>query len=231
MISNHIGTRKMANKQKKWPATEITMKDTSKLIPYARNSRVHSEEQVAQIAASIQEWGFTVPILVDEDNTLIAGHGRLMAAQKLELKQVPTMIAKGWTDAQKRAYVIADNKLTENSTWDEELLKVEIKQLEFDKFDVAKLGFGMDELADLFLDKDFGETDAFDEWQDMPEYDNEDINYFRTIKVHFDNQEDVDEFAEKTGLKLTESTRFIRYPENLKEDLDAYRVNGTDDAA
>jgi len=207
------------------------MKDTSKLIPYARNSRVHSEEQVAQIAASIQEWGFTVPILVDEDNTLIAGHGRLMAAQKLELKKVPTMLATGWSDAQKRAYVIADNKLTENSSWDEELLKVEIKQLEFDQFDILKIGFGADELADLFLDKDFGETNAFDEWQDMPEYENEDINYFRTIKVHFDNQEDVDEFAEKTGLKLTESTKFIRYPKNIKEDLNAYRVNGTDDAA
>ena len=221
----------MSNKEKKWPATQITMKHTSKLIPYARNSRVHSEEQVAQIAASIQEWGFTVPILVDEDNTLIAGHGRLMAAQKLELKKVPTMLATGWSDAQKRAYVIADNKLTENSSWDEELLKVEIKQLELDQFDILKIGFGADELADLFLDKDFGETNAFDEWQDMPEYENEDINYFRTIKVHFDNQEDVDEFAEKTGLKLTENTKFIRYPENIKEDLNAYRVNGTDDAA
>ena len=169
--------------------------------------------------------------MVDEKNTLIAGHGRLLAAQKLELKKVPVMVAKNWSDAQKAAYVIADNKLTENSTWDEELLKVEIKQLEFDQFDVSKLGFGLDEMADLFLDKDFGETDAFDEWQDMPEYDNDEIQYFRSIKIHFDNQEDVDEFAAKTGLKLSEATKFIRYPENIKEDLDAYRVNGTDNAA
>ena len=146
---------------KNWPATEVKLVSTNDLVPYARNSRVHGEEQVAQIAASIQEWGFTVPILVDEENTLIAGHGRLLAAQKLKLKQVPVMVARGWSDAQRRAYVIADNKLTENSTWDEELLKVEIKQLEFDNFDIGKLGFGLDEMTDLFLDKDFGKTDAF----------------------------------------------------------------------
>lgn len=221
----------MSNKETSWPATKITLKKTSTLIPYARNSRVHTEEQVSQIAASIQEWGFTIPILIDEENTLIAGHGRLLAAQKLELEQVPTMTATGWSDAQKRAYVIADNKLTENSTWDEELLKVEIKQLEFDNYNIENLGFGMDELATLFLDKDFGETDAFEEWQDMPEYDNEKIEYYRSIKVHFDNQEDIDEFTEKTGLKITDDTRFIRYPENVQEDLDAYRVTGTDDAA
>lgn len=214
-----------------WPATEIILFDADKLIPYARNSRVHSEEQVAQIAASIKEWGFTVPILIDEENTIIAGHGRLMAAQKLELKKVPVMIARNWSDAQKRAYVIADNKLTENSTWDEELLKVEIKQLEFDQFDIGKLGFGLDEMADLFLDKQIGDTDAFDEWQDMPEFDNEDVNYFRSFKLHFNNQEDLDEFIEKTGLKITENTRSTVYPEPEKADLDAYRVNGTDDAA
>ena len=115
---------------KNWPATEVQLVSTDDLVPYARISRVHGEEQVSQIAASIQEWGFTVPILVDEENTLIAGHGRLLAAQKLKLKQVPVMVARGWSDAQRRAYVIADNKLTENSTWDEELLKVEMAKPE-----------------------------------------------------------------------------------------------------
>tara|TARA_B000000609_G_scaffold153362_1_gene141794 strand:+ start:755 stop:1417 length:663 start_codon:yes stop_codon:yes gene_type:complete len=214
------------SKQEKWPATKIVLFETDKLIPYARNSRVHSTEQIAQIAASIQEWGFTVPILIDEKNTLIAGHGRLLAAQKLELKKIPVMIAKGWSDAQKRAYVIADNKLAINAEWDEELLKVEIKQLELEKFDISTMGFELDELTDLFLDKDFGETDAFDEWQDMPEYDNENLDYFRTIKIHFDNQDDVNLFAEKTGLPLTEATRFIRFPEPARTDLDAYRVHG-----
>lgn len=216
---------------KNWPATEVKLMNTDKLVPYARNSRVHGEQQVAQIAASIQEWGFTVPILIDEENTLIAGHGRLLAAQKLELDKVPVMVAKGWSDAQRRAYVIADNKLTENSTWDEELLKVEIKQLEMDQFDISTLGFGMDEMADLFLDKEFGKTDAFEEWEGMPEFDNENLEYFRSIKIHFENQEDVDEFAEKTGLKLTEVTRSILYPENKTADLNSYRIAGTDDEA
>jgi hypothetical protein len=214
---------------KEWPATKIDLVSTAKLIPYARNSRVHSEEQVAQIASSIQEWGFTVPILIDEQNVLIAGHGRLLAAQKLELDKVPVMVAKGWSEAQTRAYVIADNKLTENSTWDEELLKVEIKQLEIDSFDLSKLGFGIDEMTELFLDKEFGKTDAFDEWQDMPEYDNDDIKYYRSFKVNFNNQEDVDLFIEKTGMRITENTRSILYPEPMTADLDAYRVNGTDD--
>ena len=216
---------------KNWPATEVKLINTDKLVPYARNSRVHGEQQVAQIAASIQEWGFTVPILIDEENTLIAGHGRLLAAQKLELDKVPVMVAKGWSDAQRRAYVIADNKLTENSTWDEELLKVEIKQLEMDQFDISTLGFGIDEMADLFLDKKIRKTDAFEEWNGMPEFDNENLDYYRSIKIHFENQEDIDEFAEKTGLKLTEVTKSILYPENKSAALNSYSISGTDDEA
>ena len=105
------------------------MVNLDKVIPYARNSRVHSDEQVAQIASSIQEWGFTVPILMDEGFGLIAGHGRLMAAQRLGLKEIPAMVAKNWTEAKKKAYIIADNKLAMNSTWDEAMLKIEIKEL------------------------------------------------------------------------------------------------------
>ena len=89
----------------------VKYKLTDELIPYARNSRTHSDDQVAQIAASIKEWGWTTPILVDETGGIIAGHGRLLAARKLKMEQVPTIEAAGWTDAQKRAYVIADNKL------------------------------------------------------------------------------------------------------------------------
>lgn len=218
-------------KQDKWPAKKIELIDASILKPYSGNSRLHDDEQVNQIVESIKEWGFTIPILIDEKNMLIAGHGRLLAAQKLNLEKVPVIKAVGWTEKQKQAYVIADNKLAENASWDTDLLKIEIKKLETDNFDIAKLGFDVDELTDLFFEREFGETDAFDEWQDMPEYDNEDVNYYRTIKVHFDNQQDVDEFAEKTGLRLSEKTRFIRYPENITEDLDAYRVNGTDNAA
>jgi ParB-like chromosome segregation protein Spo0J len=91
-------------------------------VPYARNVRTHSDAQVSQIAASIREWGWTNPVLVAEDGTIIAGHGRVLAARRLRIEDVPVMLAAGWTDAQKRAYAIADNKLTLNGGWDEELL-------------------------------------------------------------------------------------------------------------
>ncbi len=92
------------------PADKIEQWNIDKLIPYARNSRTHSDEQIGQIAASIKEWGWTTPILVDEQGGIIAGHGRTMAAQRLKITTVPVMVAKGWSDAKKRAYVIADNR-------------------------------------------------------------------------------------------------------------------------
>jgi ParB-like chromosome segregation protein Spo0J len=95
--------------KKFWPAEKIEMRQLDKLIPYARNSRTHSDTQVAQIAASIKEWGWTTPILVDEEGTIIAGHGRTLAARKLGLAEVPVMVARGWSEARKKAYVIADN--------------------------------------------------------------------------------------------------------------------------
>lgn len=100
------------------------------LIPYARNSRTHTPEQVAQIASSIKEFGFTNPVLIDSEKGIIAGHGRVMGAQKLGLKEVPTIEVTGWTDAQKRAYIIADNKLALNAGWDNDLLKLEIEELQ-----------------------------------------------------------------------------------------------------
>ncbi len=144
----------------KWPSDKIERKSTDKLIPYARNSRTHSEEQIGQIAASIKEWGFTTPILVDEDNEIIAGHGRLLAAQKLDIKEVPVMVAEDWTEAQKKAYVIADNKLALNAGWDNEMLKVEIDNLKDLDFDINLTGFNLDELSELFPDDEvIGLTD------------------------------------------------------------------------
>lgn len=119
------------------------------LIPYAANSRQHSDSQVAQIAASIKEWGFTNPVLVDEKGGIIAGHGRVMAAYKLEMDQVPVIIMAGLTEAQRKAYVIADNKLALNATWDIELLSAELRGLEEMAFDMSLIGFDDDELADL----------------------------------------------------------------------------------
>src|SRR6056297_7823 len=133
----------------KWPADKVERRAIDSLVPYARNARTHSDEQVAQIAASIREWGWTVPILVDEDGTIIAGHGRIMAAQKLGLKDVPVMVADGWSEAQKRAYVIADNKLALNAGWDNELLHVELKEIGDAGFDLDLTGFDMDEIGAL----------------------------------------------------------------------------------
>jgi len=140
--------------EQNWPADKVERRSISSIIPYARNSRTHSDEQVAQIAASINEWGFTNPILIDIDGEIIAGHGRLLAAQKLGLKEVPCITAVGWSDAQKKAYVIADNKLALNAGWDEQLLKIEFKELGELNFNLEKTGFSLDELAKLFDDKD-----------------------------------------------------------------------------
>jgi ParB-like chromosome segregation protein Spo0J len=98
-----------------WPADKVERWKIDRLIPYARNARTHDEAQVAQIAASIREWGWTVPVLVDEQGTIIAGHGRVLAARKLGYTEVPVMVARGWSEAQRRAYVLADNKLAENA--------------------------------------------------------------------------------------------------------------------
>src|SRR5215216_4730344 len=132
-----------------WPADKVERWPVEKLIPYARNARIHSPAQVDQIAASIKEWGWTNPVLVAEDNTLIAGHGRVLAARKLRITEVPVMVASGWTDAQKRAYAIADNKLTLNGGWDDELLGLELGELEVLGFDLDLIGFTETERAAL----------------------------------------------------------------------------------
>ena len=131
---------------------EITYQKVTDLIPYVNNSRTHSEEQVKQIAASIKEFGFTNPILIDENRGVIAGHGRLLAAGKLALAEVPTIVLEGLTEAQRKAYVIADNKLALNADWDFEMLKLEFEELSNLKFDFELTGFAQFELANIFDD-------------------------------------------------------------------------------
>ena len=132
--------------------TKIETISAADLVPYARNSRTHDDAQVAQIAASIKEFGFTNPILVDEDNGIIAGHGRLSAARKLGIDEVPCLRLGHLTDAQKRAYVIADNRLALNAGWDEEMLKVEFAELSDLGFDIELTGFDPKELDALLAD-------------------------------------------------------------------------------
>lgn len=133
--------------QRAWPADAVERRPVASLLPYARNARTHSADQVAQIAAAIREWGWTVPVLVDEAGQLIAGHGRVMAAKALGLLDVPTMVARGWSEADKRAYALADNKLTLNAGWDADLLKGELFELRSEGFDLGLTGFGAEEVA------------------------------------------------------------------------------------
>jgi len=129
---------------------EVAYIATTDVIPYANNPRTHSDQQVAQVAASIKEFGFNNPILLDEHNGIIAGHGRLAAAQKLGMELVPTITLEGLTEAQRKAYVIADNKLTENGGWDYDLLAVEIERLAELDIDLTLTGMDEIELAKMF---------------------------------------------------------------------------------
>ena len=131
---------------------EINYINTDVLIPYVNNSRTHSDKQVTEIASSIKEFGFTNPVLIDKEKTIIAGHGRLLASKKLGLKKVPTILLENLTEAQKKAYIIADNKLALNAGWDEELLSIELKELDELGYDTSLTGFSEDELSDI-LDK------------------------------------------------------------------------------
>lgn len=133
-------------------ASKIERIAVEALLPYAKNSRTHSDEQVAQIAASIKEFGFNNPILIDKENTVIAGHGRLLAARRLGIKEIPCIQLSHLSENQRRAYIIADNKLALNAGWDSELLALEIEDLEGLGFDIDLLGFDPSELNPADVD-------------------------------------------------------------------------------
>ena len=136
--------------------------DINSLIPYALNSRTHSDEQVAQIAASIREFGFLIPVLTDSNGGLIAGHGRILAARNLGLVKIPVVVADGLTEPQKKAYVLADNQLALNAGWDLDSLRVELEALAEMNFDTHLLGFDDDFLRKLLIEENGGLTDPDD---------------------------------------------------------------------
>ncbi len=144
------------------PVKNIVLKNINELVEYDSNPREHSKEQIKQVANSIKEFGWTIPILIDEKNEIIAGHGRLMAAKTLNIKEVPCLIAWGWSDKQKKAYCIADNKLTENSKWKFDTLKLNVEFLSDENFDLNLLGFNQFELSGILEDElknDIGSTE------------------------------------------------------------------------
>ena len=160
---------------------------TDDLIPYINNSRTHSESQIKQIASSIREFGFTNPILIDEAGTIIAGHGRVMAAQVLDLDEVPTITLGGLSDAQRKAYVIADNKLALNAGWDFEALRLDLESLKDFDFDIDLLGFSEEELSEILFDS---ESEA-----DFPDLDDGEKEPFqqKTFTLHDEQAQIVDD--------------------------------------
>lgn len=192
----------------------VPLKD---LLPYAYNARLHSEAQVAQIKASMQEFGFIVPCLIDAKGELITGHGRLMAATQLGLDVAPIIRVGHLNEEQIRAFRIADNRITLNSDWDIEKLNHELAELMKVEFDIDVLGFNEAELEaysdmiGLDVAADMNEVVA-QEWRDMPEFAMADKEAFLTLPVHFKDQAAVDAFAKLIGQKIDERTRYLWYP-------------------
>jgi len=201
-----------------WPADRIERRPIAELIPYARNSRVHSVEQVKSIAASIERWGWTNPVLVDEAGEIIAGHARVLEAKQLGLAEAPVMVAKDWTEDQKKAYTIADNKLPEGSYWDIPMLRLELADLQAGAFDLSLLGFSGPELMALTM-AGVSTGDPRNEWQAMPEFSHVDKTAFRSLIVHFADQAAVDDFAELIGQKITEKLKAIWHP---RAEIESY---------
>lgn len=156
----------------------IQYKKTADLVPYARNSRTHSKEQIEQIVKSINEFGWTNPILVSEKNDIIAGHGRVLAADKLGMKEVPCIQINNLTEIQRRAYVMADNKLALNAGWDDELLKLELHALDEADYDLSIIGFDASELSTIMFDDLISEDDK----------DDEETNFIVQYNIIFDDQ-------------------------------------------
>jgi hypothetical protein len=184
---------------------KITYKSVADLIPYARNSRTHSDAQVAQIAASIREFGWTNPVLLDGDNGIISGHGRVMAAQKLGETQVPTIELGHLNANQKRAYIIADNKLALNGGWDDAMLALEIDDLKDAGYNLDLLGFDKLELKDIFADKSDDEDNIYTQKVNAPVYEPSEIK--PDVKDLFNDEKAFDLIAKIKASKLPQAEK------------------------
>jgi hypothetical protein len=188
---------------------EYRIEAVADLIPSILNARIHSDAQIEQIVASIKEFGFTNPILVDGDKGVVAGHGRLLAARKLGMDQVPVVELSHLSAEQRRAYMLADNRLALAAGWDEEILRGEINALREIGFDVELTGFGEQELDQLFA----ADSDPAALWSGMPEFNQPNAFAFRSIVVHFKDAEGVAAFKKAVEQpQITDVTKFIWYP-------------------
>lgn len=165
---------------------QIVYKNVDDLIPYARNAKIHDENNINLIAGSIKSFGFNNPVLLDGENGIIAGHGRVLASKKLGIKQIPTIELQGLSDAEKRAYIIADNRLTEKSEWDKDMLGLELADLKALNIDLDSIGFNENEVNELLGVE--GE---------LPEIEDRDAPMNKTVTFTFDTEEDFEEVMSK----------------------------------
>ncbi len=165
-----IGARE-ASPSRPWPADQVERWPIERLKPYANNPRLHSEADLDKIAASIRKWGWTMPVLVDEEGELIAGHARVGAAIKLGLESIPVIVARGWSEEEKRAYRVADNQLAARASWDSGLLADELQELQFADFDLGLIGFDPDQLETILAglgSSGLADPDSVPEVPDQP---------------------------------------------------------------
>lgn len=191
---------------------KIENRKIGQLNPFKHNSRQHSTQQIAQIAASMTAFGWTIPVLIDEENTIIAGHGRVLAARSLLIESVPCIVKKNLTPEQLAALVIADNKLAENATWDNLTLAEQVGGLKLEGFDLGLIGFSDADLAQLFVSSDHVADAAGEFRSGMPEFEQPDKMAHRSIIVHFRDDESVAEFAKLLKQGVTPNTKYLWFP-------------------
>jgi DNA modification methylase len=223
---------KRNNRDKK--QMDLVYKKVSSLIPYARNSRTHSDEQISQVMASIKEFGWTNPVLIDEDGGIIAGHGRIMAAQRLGMEEVPCIVLEGLTEAQKKAYIIADNKLALNAGWDEDMLKVELQELCEEGYSLDLTGFDMEELDDLGIgdmdipDLDESKADEVPELEEDPVIKRGDLIELGNHRLLCGDSTDENDVArlmdgKKADMVFTDPPYGVNYTNNMNDKFDAIK--------
>lgn len=204
----------------------VVMKRLDELEPYDRNARTHSDAQIEQLCASIRQFGWTNPILLDGRGRVVAGHGRMQAARSMGLTEVPCIELRHLSDQQRRAYILADNQLALNAGWDVELLRLELGDLRTEEFDIGVIGFGSMEVEQLFAP----DIDPASEWQGMPEYEQQDLSAYQRLIVNFKDQAGVDAFAALIQQRITRQTRSTWFP-LVAEDRYSDKRYATDEPA
>lgn len=205
-------TAKLSDNSETYTVDWVAIKS---IVPHDKNPRQISPEAIEKVSDSLSLVGWTQPIVVDEDNIILAGHTRLMAAKRLKHSSVPVYVAKGLSEQEKVAYRIADNRSGEESQWDYPMLTEQIKWLsDQGDFDLKFTAFDPHQLSSFL---GFREVDALEEWDDMPEFDQDDLRPYKSVLVHFETEKDMESFAKFHSQNITEKTKYIWYPHREKK--------------